>query len=87
VHLTLGQEAAEVGIAGSVFDVEPDRMAVYGNLGPHEGVDASILGREAEFDRAMQVAGVGERHSGQFVFPGQRDEGDGGWDGERGVEE
>ncbi len=76
--LRLGrQQAAEVVIPLRRLHVEQQRLATDRELRAEDGLDPCRLGGLHELDRAMQVAGVRQRHGGQLVLFRQPDEGGG----------
>ena len=73
-----GKNPAEVGVAGTVADIEKDGAGKRGgavrggsDFGSEDGLKAGFPGREEEFDSGMEV-GIGQpdRRKTQFSCPG-----------------
>jgi hypothetical protein len=76
-----GKNPAEVGVAGTVADIEKDGAGKRGgavrggsDFGSEDGLKAGFPGREEEFDASMEV-GIGQSDGGEAQLSGPGDNG------------
>ena len=69
------QQTAEIVIPLRRLNVEEQRLIADAHFSAKDRLDARTPCRLHEFNRAVQVARVSERDSGQTVMPGQLEDG------------
>jgi len=66
IAVAVGDDSAEIGVAGAILDQEHGAMMVVGDFTPHDGFDPMFLGGLEEKDEAVEVIGIRE---GEPLYP------------------